>query len=167
MENILKQLHPDEYAEKLKARKILYEQEKQGVSQDDTFRDNLPCIIIENAKIYPNQILSIPINQSTYLRTIMFSAGSDRIMVISPSLNFNDSTVSFLVEIQSLNRPETGLVENNNETNNLESPNNHILLTIKGLKRFKLTSIPFRNIIENMVISDEYLARRSYICWIR
>lgn len=167
MENILKQLHPEEYSEKLKARKILYEQEKQEVSEDDTFRENLPCIVMEDMKVYPNQIISLPLNESIYLRTIMFSAGSDRIIVIIPTQNFNDSTVSFLVEIQSLSRTENGLAENNNELNNIQTSDNQLLLTIKGLKRFKLTSNPLRNIIENMVNKCKYLARASYFRWIR
>ena len=78
----------------------------------------------------------------------MFSAGSDRILIIIPHGNFDNSTLCFLVEILSLVRNENGLTQNNNNQDN----NNQLILTIKGLKRFKPRSNSLTNIIENMVI---------------
>ena len=80
----------------------------------------------------------------------MYSAGSDRILVIVPKQAFDQTTISYLVEIISLTRPQNDLVSNN-QLNNFEENNNALQLIIKGLKRFKLTSAGLRNIIENIV----------------
>ena len=149
MENILKQLHPQEYSEKLKARKILYDQEKQETSSDDTLRENLPTILIENIAVFPNQVVNFPLVESIYLRTIMYYAGSDRIMVIVPKQNISN-TISFLVEIISIAHQEQGLSQLES-SNIISDTERKMIITIKGLKRFRLNFNQLRNIIDSTV----------------
>ena len=158
MENILKQLHPQEYLEKLKARKILYEQERQYTLSDDTFRENLPTILMENISVYPNQLINIPLIDSIYMRTIMYSAGSDRILVIVPKQSIA-TTISFLVEIISITHQDQGLTQIENTNVSLER-DRQMILSVKGLKRFRITSNQLRNIIENIVKIQNNASKR-------
>jgi hypothetical protein len=151
MENIIRQLHPAEYAEKLRSRKILYEQENLSESTDDTLRENIPTINILNIKVYPSQVINIILNDSPHLSTIHYCAGSDRIMVINPDSNLNNDRVSFLVEILNLNRHEQQL-QNIDQPNQTDS--NQFILTVKGIRRFKIIHNTIRNVIENHVFSN-------------
>lgn len=138
MENIIRQLHPTEYAEKLRSRKILYEQE--NFATDDNSRENIPTVFLSGVKIYPNQQLNIILKPSPFLNTITFSASSDRIIVISPEQN---SSISFLVEILNFGQIEHQI--------NQGQPSDNYLLTVKCLKRFKIDPNTFRNVNENPV----------------
>jgi len=140
MENIIKQLHPQEYIEKLKYKKLLYEQENHETQSDDTLRENIPSILVENVKIWPSQIMQLVISNPLYLRTVVYSAGSDRILTIISNSNV-ESSVSFLVEIMSIARPD-GVQQNN------DAPVDQLTVHIKGLKRFRVSANSLRNIIE-------------------
>jgi hypothetical protein len=131
LENLIKSKHLENYENKLRIAKLSYDDEN---SEDDKKRNNLPSIILEECYVWPKLRRKISVTNFLYDTTISMSSVNDRLLVIIPKRNYNETnTVSSLVEILSLAKNE-----------------NAIEMEINGLKRFKVEN--FRNVTEDAVM---------------
>jgi hypothetical protein len=126
LENLIKNKYKQKYEERLKIVNLSSDSEN---IHNDTERNNIPAIIMDNVYVWPKIKRKLNISDLYYEETINISSINDRLLIIIPKTDYTDTLCS-LVEINSVNKRS-----------------DRIDLEVIGLKRFRVNK--FRNIIED------------------
>jgi hypothetical protein len=126
LENIIKNKYKQKYEERLKIVNLSSDTEN---IHNDTQRNNIPAIIMNNIYVWPKIKRKLIITDLYYEETINISSINDRLLIIIPKSEYTNSLCS-LVEISAVNKHS-----------------DRIDLEVIGLKRFRLDE--FNNIIED------------------